>query len=349
MTKSIKSQVDDEEFKAKRKQANLLLDTGKFEEALPEYQKLIEINPDYAEGYCNIGLIQIEQNRLAEAEKNLMISIQKDPELLEGYYNLGLLYQRKGSFAKALIFYKEVVTRNKQDSDTFLQMGFCALSMNNKTDARAFFQESFRQRPNSLEAGAALASILIEFNLYEDAEEVLRISLISYPEEISLHFSLGMVLRQQNKPEQALAHFKRVVSLDENHAQGFYYLADCCFQLDLLDQAESFFAIAYKLNQSSAEIVLQLGKVYEKQKKMDKLIVAQQQWVEMVKAQLWQLDPESQDQFNTICQNLIDYYARESDINKTVYYQSLMSGHDSFDLQSKTEPDDYNISLLIDD
>ena len=348
MTKSNESKPSDV-FEDKKKKANQLVKEGNFTEAIPEYQSLIEMNPEYAAGYSNLGLIYLQQGNHELAKQYLFQSIQKKPELLEGYFNLGVLYQDENAFEKALTFYKEVVTRDKQDGVTFLRMGYCALGMDNKEDARAFFEESFRLQPNSLEAGAALASIYINLNRLEDAEEVLRVNLISYPEELSLHYSLGLVLRQQNKIEKALAHFKRVVNLDENYAQGFFYLGDCCLKLDFWDQAEAFLSKAFKLDQSSHDAVYLLGTLYENRKQTDKMILAYQQWVEMLIQQSIHTDPEYYDTFQSVCGKLIDHFSQLGEMEKSDYYRKFTSNYNSSSHETEDHPDDFNISLTIDD
>ena len=348
MTKSNESKPSDV-FEDKKKKANQLVEDGNLAAAIPEYQSIIEMNPEYAAGYSNLGLIYLHQGDHELAQQYLLKSIQKNPELLEGYFNLGVLYQGENAFEKALTYYKEVVIRDKQDGATFLRMGYCALGLDNKDDARAFFEESFRLQPNSLEAGAALASIYINLNRLEDAEEVLRVNLISYPEELSLHYSLGLVLRQQNKMEKALAHFKRVVSLDENYAQGFYYLGDCCLRLELWDQAEAFLSKAFKLDQSSHDAVYLLGILYENRKQTDKMILTYQQWVEMLVQQSIHTDPEYYDAFQSVCEKLIDHFTNLGEMQKSDYYHQYTSNHTSSNHEEEENSDDFNISLTIDD
>ena len=74
-----------------------------FNSAKSNYQKAIRYDPKLIDAYNNLGAIQTALGALAEAEKNLMTCIRLDPAYAAAYKNLGIMYDTKmGNAAKAV-------------------------------------------------------------------------------------------------------------------------------------------------------------------------------------------------------------------------------------------------------
>lgn len=87
---------------------------GRFEEAIAECRKAIQIDPDYGNPYNDIGSYLIEQGKLDEAVPWLEKAVHS--KRYESYcfphYNLGRVWERKGDWAKALHCYQQAVKEN---------------------------------------------------------------------------------------------------------------------------------------------------------------------------------------------------------------------------------------------
>lgn len=325
--------------KDEKEKASQAFEKEDYKNALDHFQKALETDPDDAQTLCNVGLIYLSQGDFEQAESYLMQSLRKDENIDEAWFNLGCLHQDQAEYEKALSFYKEVIKRKRNDVETFLRMGVCAKSLGRNDDAKFFYEEGFRLNPNSLEAGSAFAGSLLEENNRERAEEVLMTNLVSFPDNIQLNFSIGLIQKDLEKYESALARFNKVVTLDENHAQGFYHLGECCLHLNLLDQAEPFFANAYKLNPSNIDAVYQLGLVYEKLKKSDQAVTVYEEWVRNVESNNNDFEFNI-DEFERICNFLSQYWQKNGDaIKASLYKDKTQSQSDS----------DYSMSLQIDE
>jgi tetratricopeptide (TPR) repeat protein len=72
------------------------------DEALSEYQKTIEIKPDYARGYFNIANVQRREGRVEEAITSFQKALEIHPKYAEAHYHLAFLYYEKGEFKLAI-------------------------------------------------------------------------------------------------------------------------------------------------------------------------------------------------------------------------------------------------------
>lgn len=70
-------------------------------EAMTAYTKAIELNPEAAGAYINLGTIYYNLHRLDDAEKCYRAAIKIDPQYALAFFNLGNVYDERGSLAEA--------------------------------------------------------------------------------------------------------------------------------------------------------------------------------------------------------------------------------------------------------
>ena len=71
-------------------------------EALAEYQKTVNIKPDYAKGYYNIGSVYRENGKIEEAIASFQRVLEINPKYAEAYYALAIIYYEKKDFKLAI-------------------------------------------------------------------------------------------------------------------------------------------------------------------------------------------------------------------------------------------------------
>ena len=76
-------------------------DEDVYDEAIAEFRNAIDIDPDFEEAHCHIGVIYIEQQKYTEAIKPLKKAISIDSKYKEAYFNLALAYLKLGEFEAA--------------------------------------------------------------------------------------------------------------------------------------------------------------------------------------------------------------------------------------------------------
>jgi tetratricopeptide (TPR) repeat protein len=85
---------------------------GRYDEAVLTYQQIINLNPDYALSYYNLGYLYLEHDTAtAKAIEYFRLALEKGPGnyLTHTWYNLGLAYERSGQREKAVQAYREVI------------------------------------------------------------------------------------------------------------------------------------------------------------------------------------------------------------------------------------------------
>ncbi len=95
-------------------QAQGLLRSGRYDEAIPQFDVVIRIHPDFAEAYHGRGLAYYneEQRDFALADFNKAIELK--PDYADAYRNRGVLYTNRGELSlgvpdlqRALLLYEQ--------------------------------------------------------------------------------------------------------------------------------------------------------------------------------------------------------------------------------------------------
>ena len=89
---------------------------GRFDDAIEECRKAINVDPDFGNPYNDIGSYLIEKGKLDEAVPWLekAIAAKRYDSYCFPHYNLGRVWERKGDWLKALECYSNALHTNPQ-------------------------------------------------------------------------------------------------------------------------------------------------------------------------------------------------------------------------------------------
>jgi len=91
-------------------------------EAIEAYERVIEMDPSFADAHCNLGAVLYNRGRRPVARKCFERCIELVPEHLEAHFNLGNLLEEEGHEAEALEHYLAAFRANPQHPDLQVNM-----------------------------------------------------------------------------------------------------------------------------------------------------------------------------------------------------------------------------------
>ena len=77
------------------------------DEAIAQFQKALEIQPDYAEARYNLGTVLIQQGRLDEAIAQLQKALEIKPDHASAHKNLGIAFLQQGRMDEVIAHFKK--------------------------------------------------------------------------------------------------------------------------------------------------------------------------------------------------------------------------------------------------
>jgi protein O-mannosyl-transferase len=102
-------EVKSKEARNEYNQGNDLQVKGKLDEAIPHFQKALEIEPRYAEAHNNLGIVRAQKQQLDEAVTHFEKALEINPDFAEAHHNLGLAFVKKDEPEKAITHFEKAI------------------------------------------------------------------------------------------------------------------------------------------------------------------------------------------------------------------------------------------------
>jgi tetratricopeptide (TPR) repeat protein len=129
----------DEEASIEAGLGALAMRQERFAEAIPHYQRIIELHPDYPGAWFSLGFAQRLLGHLSDAEESYQHAVQAEPGDIRAYSELIAI----------------------------------AMNQSDKQKARAFAEQGIQANPNSAHLHAMLSSVLVELGDQRAAQREL--------------------------------------------------------------------------------------------------------------------------------------------------------------------------------
>jgi tetratricopeptide (TPR) repeat protein len=107
--------IDPDYFKAQNNLANILFQLGHGAEAIGHYQKALEINPAFVEAMVNLGIVLSKQGKLDEAIVQYQKALEIRPDNVNARNNLAIALWQKGRLGEAVAQFEEVLRERPDD------------------------------------------------------------------------------------------------------------------------------------------------------------------------------------------------------------------------------------------
>jgi tetratricopeptide (TPR) repeat protein len=91
------------------KGCELDVDSRTWPEAAAAYEKAIELDPDYADAYCNLGAVRYNQGQRAAARRAFEACLARAADHVEANFNLANVLEEAGEDEQALVLYRRAL------------------------------------------------------------------------------------------------------------------------------------------------------------------------------------------------------------------------------------------------
>ena len=101
--------IDPQNIIALHAQADYFSSQGQLQEAVDTYRKIVSIDPQYDPAHFNSGLIYLDMDSVARAEKMFDITLEVSPRHIRAYYYRGVAREMQGNNDAALRDYEQAL------------------------------------------------------------------------------------------------------------------------------------------------------------------------------------------------------------------------------------------------
>ncbi len=138
---------------------NAYLEQNNLQGAEKEFIKSVKVDPTFARGFNNLGLIQGRKGNHIQAQLNFKRAIALDPNVVESYFNYATTEIVQGNFDKAIQILLDVQPRFPLDDNLMLKLGMTYLQIGNLNEALRYTNRAIQINPSNRQARTILKQI----------------------------------------------------------------------------------------------------------------------------------------------------------------------------------------------
>src|SRR5262249_11596867 len=129
-----------------------LLLQGDLRGAEAAFEQVVRLEPEYVDGWVNLGRVRLQDGNLDGARQALMGALRLAPAFTRAHFFLAMVLKAEGDYETALTHLQQVATVHPYDRVVRNQMGRVLFVLGRYSEARAELERVLRIDPEDLQA-----------------------------------------------------------------------------------------------------------------------------------------------------------------------------------------------------
>jgi len=261
--------------------ARLLDDQGQANQAIDEYKKALELEPNNSLIYSEMAESYARNNKVREASETANKAIQIDGDNIEAHKLLSTIYLQiigranaqqppsVDTINTAIHEFEEIVRIDPSERQSFLMLGRLYQIKGDRDKATDIYKTFLGIEPGSEEGVTALAKLHMDAGNYKEAVGLLEAFVKRSPESDGALQTLGEAYSELQEYVKAADAYKRAAELDPDDIEIKKAEAQALFLSDQIDAASALYQDLVKAEPEDGIALLRLGQIYRRQMKYD--------------------------------------------------------------------------------
>jgi tetratricopeptide (TPR) repeat protein len=234
---------------------------GEIQEAMDNYRKALEINPQYEDAYNNMGYALAALKKYPEAIAHYQAALRIRPKHAEVHNNLGNALADIGHIDEAIAHYRIVLEQQPEHADAHNNLGIALAMKGNFPEAIEHFHAAIRYKPGYASAHSNLGNAFAVQHKLDEAIAEYRQSLLLNPKDAQAHNNLGNALTERGELAEAVRHYEDALKLNADNPEANFNLGMTLRRQGKTNDAIMHFREALRLKPDYQDAKRQLGEL----------------------------------------------------------------------------------------
>ena len=235
----------------------------KFDDAINNFRKATELNPEFAGAYYNWGNALFKKNKHKDAIKRHQQAVALDPDLVATYHvSWGNALFSRGDHGEAIKKYKVAVAFDPDLVAGYHNWGNALLSQSNPGAAIKMYEKAIQVDPEFAPAYHDWGNALFIGGDYEGAIKKYKMAIQFDPELARAHYNWGNALFNKREYNTAIEMYEKAIQFDPDLARAHYDWGNALFNKHQYDAAIKQYKKATDLNPGFAEAYHHSGNAF---------------------------------------------------------------------------------------
>ncbi|NWF76288.1 MAG: tetratricopeptide repeat protein [Nitrospirae bacterium] len=206
--------------------------SGNFKEAEEICKEIINTQPQNADAFHFLGLINFQLKNYNEAIEYIKKALNINPHFADAHNNLGTIYYNLGKLDKAFEHYQKAVELNPYFADAYNNIGVILQSIGQFHESISCFQKTLELVPEHAQAYNNLGNSLREIGEFEKALECFNHAISIKPDYLLAYYNKGNVLVYLGRTDEAIVAYDEALKIAPNFFTARW--AKCISQLPFI-------------------------------------------------------------------------------------------------------------------
>src|SRR5579883_2206606 len=175
----------------------------------------------------DLGLAYLEIGRIADAIVALQRAVAINPQYADAYFRLGIALEKVGNIRGAIAAYDRTTRLLPSLTEAWFRTGALIYTVGHRDEAIGCFRRAAATGSNTSFGRLGHARALVIEDRNQEAEQILRETLVADPRNAMAYDLLGSVLSELGRFDEARACFERTIALAPMLAGSYYDLVRC--------------------------------------------------------------------------------------------------------------------------
>lgn len=253
------------------------IESHSLEDAKEQFQKALELRPNFPPFLNNLGLAAYYAEDYDEAIRNFQAALDVDPNYADARANIASAYVAKGQYEDAIEQANMAVASAPRHAGAHVALGLAYYYTDDITKAIIHFTEAIEARPRDYQSYLSLGNCYYANESWHRAREAYRKALERLPgvrikgttvQRAYLYYLIGQTFYNAYLYDEAIRAYNEALAIDPSYYDALVAQARAYAGLKRYRAAERALYTALQLSPSSeaeAQVHREMGQLYEQE------------------------------------------------------------------------------------
>ncbi len=175
----------------------------------------------------DLGLACLEVGRLTDAIAALKWAVSSNPRYADAHFRLGIALEKVGDIGGAIVAYDRATQLSPSLTEAWFRAGALVYELGHREEATGCFRRAAATGGKTNFGRLGKARALLTEDRNQEAEQVLRETLVADPKSAMAYDLLGNLLSEFGRFDEARACFERAIGMAPLLSGSYYDLVRC--------------------------------------------------------------------------------------------------------------------------
>ena len=216
----------------------------RLDESVEALKQALAIRPNYASAHNSLANSLNMQKRLDESVDSFQMAIQIDPNFFDAHNNLGLVLCDKGRYEESTASFRRAIELEPRSALSHSNLSIALKALGRLDEALKSCRIAHEIDPTSAEVCSNLGALCKDAGRYAESIITLRKAISLKPNYAEGHNNLAERLRGLGQDHEALDNYSRAIELNPDYTQAFSNRQYCMSHMEDVSPAEQLASAA---------------------------------------------------------------------------------------------------------